>query len=282
MQFVEVGGIQYEVLPWKQGIVQRVVNPLRNVLLPGSFLRYIMSRSRSRLIAESMDRPGGWRSMRIVYANEDPSGILDRMAVRYNPISMASRNRRKLVVSLLTELIDQRADSGRLEIIGIGAGPGVHVQDAICNSKIDRADVHAYLIDRDDDAFEYGRTCAASRGIENCISVVQGDAREIRKVLPEVSPQIVKIVGLLEYLTNEQAVDLLRVLHEKMPTGGQILTHGFVDRFHTARFLRRTFGLHHVYRTDMQVQRMLESVGFHVDRKYEEPLRIYPILIATR
>ncbi len=88
--------------------------------------------------------------------------------------------------------------------------------------------------------------------------------------------------GTASIVKIDTIVDLLRVLHEKMPTGGQILTDGIVDRFHTARSLRLTFGLHHIYRTGQQVQRMLESVGFHMDRKYEEPFGIYPILIATR
>jgi hypothetical protein len=282
MQFVEVGGIQYEVLPWKQRIARLVIDPWKNFLLPASFWRYVMRRSRSPLIAESMRSPGGWQSMRIVYANEAPQGPLDRLAVRYNPISMASRNRRKLVVSLLTEMIDRRVDSGRLDIVGVGAGPGLHVQEAICRSKIKSANVHAYLIDRDGDAFEYGRSCAAERGIQPCVSFVQGDARSIRSVLPKVSPQVVKIVGLLEYLTDDQALDLLRALHEVMAIGGQILTHGMVDRYRSARFMRRTFGLNHFYRTESHVQHLLESVGFHGVSTSEEPLKIYPILVAAR
>ena len=282
MQFVEIDGIQYEVLPWKQRLVQSIVNPWRNQLLPASFWRYVMSRSRSPLIAESLRRPGGWQSMRIVYANDSPQGIQDRMAVRYNPISIASRNRRKLVVALLTDLLKQGMDEKRLDIVGIGAGPGLHVQEAICKSNICRANVHAYLIDRDSDAFEYGRTCARERGIQDCISFVQGDAREIRAVLPDVSPQIVKVVGLLEYLTDAQAINLLQAIHAVMAPSGQILTHGIVDRFHSAPFLRRTFGLDHVYRTGPEVKSLLETAGFRVTQQLEEPMKIYPILIASR
>lgn len=282
MQFVEIDGIQYEVLPWKQRVVQSIVNPWRNVLLPASFWRYVMRRSRSPLIAESFRRPGGWQSMRIVYENETPKGIQDRMAVRYNPISMASRNRRKLVISLLTDLINRRADSEKLDILGVGAGPGLHVQEAICKSNARRKNVHAYLIDRDSDAFEYGRTCAAERGIQDCVSYVQGDARDIRRVLPDVSPQLVKLIGLLEYLTDEQAVDLLRAIHAIMAPGGQILTHGIVDRFHSAKFLQRTFGLHHIYRTGSEVKAILDAAGFRTDLECEEPMKVYPILSATR
>jgi ubiquinone/menaquinone biosynthesis C-methylase UbiE len=178
--------------------------------------------------------------------------------------------------------VKSRAQAGQLSIIGVGAGPGLHVQEAIVQSGIDPRQVQAYLIDRDSDAFEYGRQCARDRGIENCVSFVQGDAREIRRVLPDVAPQIVKVVGLLEYLTDAQAVDLLRALREVMVSGGQILTHGIVDRYNTAPFVARTFGLKHVYRTANQVQDMLESVGFGSVEMCEEPLKIYPILVAKR
>ena len=282
MQFVEVNGLKFEVLPWGQRLAKLVVDPWRNYLLPGALWRKLMRRSRSPLIAESLRRPGSWQSMRIVYANDPPVGIMDRMAVRYNPISMASRNRRKLVVSLLSEMLKKRANAGPISILGVGAGPGLHVQEAICQSGINREQVAAYLIDRDSDAFEYGIECAKSRGIENCVTFVQGDARDIRRVLPNVSPQIVKLVGLVEYLTDDQLCDLLKAIRDVMVDGGQILTHGFVDRYKTARFIRRTFGLNHVYRTASHMQQLLESVGFHQIEICEEPMKIYPILTATR
>lgn len=282
MQLVEVNGMQFEVLPWSQRAAKLVVDPLRNYLLPASFWRRVMRRSKSPLIAESLLRPGSWQSMRIVYANDPPVDLFDRMAVRYNPISMATRNRRKLIVARLTEILKSHAGDPRLSIIGVGAGPGLHVQEAICRSGIDRTRVKAYLIDRDSDAFEYGRECAKDRGIESCVSFVQGDAREIRRVLPDVAPQVVKVVGLLEYLTDDQALDLLRALRDVMVAGGQILTHGMVDRCNTAPFVARTFGLKHVHRTGPHVRKLLESAGFGTVEMCEEPLKIYPILIATR
>jgi hypothetical protein len=282
MQLVEVNGMQFEVLPWAQRAAKIIVDPWRNYLLPASFWRFILRRSRSPLIAESLRRPGSWQSMRIVYANDPPVGLCDRMAVLYNPISMASRNRRKLIVAKLSEILKRRAGESQLSIIGVGAGPGLHVQEAICRSGISPARVKAYLIDRDSDAFEYGRECAKERGIENCVSFLQGDARDIGRVLPEVSPQVVKVVGLLEYLTDEQALELLRALREAMVEGGEILTHGIVDRFNTAPFVRRIFGLNHVYRTGSRIRQMLESVGFRNIEMSEEPMKIYPILVATR
>jgi hypothetical protein len=130
MKFVEVDGLQFEVMPVAQTVIKTLVDPLRNRLLPVSMLKRMANRSQSPLIQESLVRPGGWRSMNIVYQNSKPVDWMDRMAVRYNPISMATRNRRKLVTAKLTELLKSLQSEPQIQLLGIGAGPGLHLQDA--------------------------------------------------------------------------------------------------------------------------------------------------------
>src|SRR5579872_6821683 len=63
----------YERLPAATRFVQRrLVNPLRNHLLPARLVRGLLSLSRSPLVTESLIRPGGWRSMEITYRNDEP------------------------------------------------------------------------------------------------------------------------------------------------------------------------------------------------------------------
>ena len=282
MRFVYENGIAYEVLPWTNHALKLLFDPYRNWLLPARLLKWIVRKSRSPLVAETLRRPGSWQSMKIVYANEPPVDAIDRMAVRYNTISMATRNRRKLVTAKLAEIFATMSAESHISVVGVGAGPGLHVQDAICRAGLKPTQVDAYLIDRDSDAFEYGQQCARERGLEQSVHFVQGDAREIRRVLPAVSPNIVKIVGLLEYLTDDQATELFSAMFEVMAENGRLLTHGMVDRFKAARFVARTFGLHHVHRTAEDVSKLLRSVGFREIETFEAPLRIYPVLIAKR
>jgi SAM-dependent methyltransferase len=282
VRFVTENGIAYEVLPWSQQALKLIVDPYRNWLLPARLLQWIVRKSRSPLVAETLRRPGSWQSMKIVYANETPVDAIDRMAVRYNTISMATRNRRKLVTAKLTEVFSSMAGESPISVVGVGAGPGLHVQDAICRAGLSPTQVDAYLIDRDSDAFEYGQQCARERGLVDSIHFVQGDAREIRQVLPAVSPNVVKIIGLLEYLTDAQATELLAAMFEVMAADGRLLTHGMVDRFNTARFVARTFGLRHVHRTGDHVAKLLRSVGFREIETFDEPMKIYSVLLAKR
>ena len=280
MKFVEVDGLRFEVLPTVQAMLKKVIDPLRNHVLPAAMLKRMARRSQSPLIQESLVRPGGWRSMNIVYENRRPVDWMDRMAVRYNPISMASRNRRKLVTAKLAEVLKTMAGESSIHLLGIGAGPGLHLQDAVVRAGLSPQNLHIWLIDQDSDAFEFGRQCAAERGLSRCVEFVQGDAREIRKVLPHVAPNVVKIVGLLEYLTDEQAIQLLKAMRDVIHPSGRLLTHGLVDRYNAGPFLARTFGLKHVQRNAEDVRTLLKQVGFETLSVFETPMQVYPVLLA--
>ena len=257
-------------------------NPWKNFLLPAAWLRSRLRRSRSPLVAESFARPGGWRSMEIIYRNAEPVDWFDRQALCDNPLSMAARNRRRLVTRKIAELIARYGARSAVTIVGVGAGPGRHVQTAIVESGIDPARVSADLIDLDNDAFEYGRLLATRFEISHCLNFVKGDARRIRKVLPAVAAHIVKVVGLAEYLSDSQFVELLRALREILVPGGRLITHGFVDPHGTGRFLARMFKLRHRQRNERQMRTLLRSAGYRVVECIVEPVGVYPILTAER
>jgi SAM-dependent methyltransferase len=259
-----------------------ITNPWRNYLLPVSVLQGLMARSNSPLIAEGQVRPGGWRSMEIMYRNDEPVDWPDRQALRDNPLSMASRNRRRIITRKLASLIADYAARSHVTVLGVGAGPGRHVQTALADSGVDPARVEAWLIDRDDDAFEYGRSLAAGLGIADSIHFLKGDACRIREVLPDVSAQIVKLVGLAEYLNDLQLVELLRALRGAMAPAGTLVTHGLVDAYGTGRFLARVWNLRHRKRSARSMTRLIESAGLRVTECVTEPAGIYPIVTAVR
>ena len=241
-----------------------------------------MKQSQSDLIAESFRSPGGWRSMELVYRNAPPVDWLDRQALRDNPISMAARNRRKIITDKLTKLIQLQPRDQHVNLLGIGAGPGWHLQTAIVDSGIDPSRVTAHLIDRDDDAFSYGCTIARSFGLLDSVRFYKGNAEQIREVLPEARFQIVKLVGLIEYLTDQQLVVLLEAVRDLMNPGDNLVTHGLVDRYGTGRFLSRVFQLRHYSRDADSVGNLLTHCGFQIDECEDEPTRIHPIILARK
>src|SRR5262249_28921580 len=84
-------GIPLESPSMRQRAGYLLANPWKNFLLPAGWLRPRLRRSRSPLVAESFARPGGWRSMEIIYGNAEPVDWFDQQALRDNPISMGAR-----------------------------------------------------------------------------------------------------------------------------------------------------------------------------------------------
>ena len=273
---------QFEFPSIFQRISYALTNPGKNYLIPRFLLRSLLKTSRSPLIAESFVRPGGWRSMEIVYKNAPTVDWLDRQALRDNPITMAARNRRKIVIKRLTRLIQQQSTAGEVRLLGIGAGPGRLLQTAMANAKTELTRVSAYLIDLDADAFHYSRELAASFGLLDQVRFIPGDARHIEDTLPGVSIHVAKLVGIIEYLDDLQLNEMLRALRAVMVSGGSLVTHGFVDKYGTGRFFARVFGLNHHQRDAEYLTNILESNGFRVTECEYEPAGIHPIITAVR
>lgn len=259
-----------------------LLNPWKNFLLPARILQRWMGSTPSPLVAESFLRPGGWRSMELVYANAQPLDWLDRLALCDNPMSMASRNRLRIVVARLASLIARYAAEAPVTVLAVGAGPGRHVQTAITNSGVESGRVTAHLINLHDDAFAYGRALSRRLGIEDRIHFHQGDARRIREILPDRAVQVVKLVGIVEYLTDAKFLELLGAVRGIMAPGATLVTHGLVDPHGGARFRARVFHLRHRQRTARQMQSLLSFAGFGPIECATEPVGIYPILTAVR
>ena len=277
-----LGELSFETPSVMQRLGYVLTNPGKNYLIPCPLLRALLKTSRSPLIAESFLRPGGWRSMEIVYKNAPPVDWMDRQAVPGNPITMAARNRRKIVIKRLTGLIRTHDSVGPVTLLGIGAGPGRLLQTAMFDSKIASSRMTAYLIDLDEDASPFGKARAENLGLLDRVQFIKGDARRIQDSLPGVGVNIAKLVGIIEYLDDTQLVEMLNAVRTAMVPGGSLVTHGFVDKYGTGRFFARVFGLRHYQRNAEYLTSLLAKSGFRVIECEYELTGIHPIVTAVR
>ena len=96
MSVIELNGITYENIPCSAAQpASRSWSSSATCLSPGRCSAQSQGSSRSPLIAETFRRPGSWQSMRIIYENAKPVDFMDRMALKNNPISVETRNRRR-------------------------------------------------------------------------------------------------------------------------------------------------------------------------------------------
>ena len=275
-------GIEFQVFSLRQKIRHTFTNPFKNWILPTGLLRKVMVWSGSPIVLESLHRPGGWKAMEIIYKNATPINFIDALSVRDACFPMAIRNRKKLVTKTISGLVQKYAGASCVVIVGVGAGPGTNIQEGILQSGIDKFKVAAYLIDMDSDAFEYGKAAAKERGLEEQVHFIQGDAREIHKHVPNIAPHIVKMIGIIEYLNDDQVLDLFGAMLKAMAPGGSIITHSLEDVYNTRRFLKRALNWHIYMRTPAHVTELLERAGFQGVTAKAEPMGIYTIVVAQK
>lgn len=263
----------------RRGVRQRLVaalvtNPLANYL-PAGWIRALLRFSRSELAAANWKDPGGWRSMVISYENQ-PTQLADKILVKAGAMSMALRNRRRLAGAILGRLLDQ-CPSREPHVLCLGAGPGYIIADTLSG----RPQACATLVDLSDDAFAYGRTHAESLGLAARLRFVLADARDIHRVLDH-PPDVVKMIGLCEYLSDSQILAILNAVADTMPNGAAIVVNSLSPAHGTDRFFRRVLGLNMIHRSPAQMRTLLASAGFVDFLSLPEPLGVYHILVAWR
>jgi SAM-dependent methyltransferase len=275
-------GIEFQVFSLRQKIRHFISSPFKNWIFPAGLLRKIMVSSGSPLAIESLHRPGGWKAMEIIYQNAPPINFIDAISIRDACFPIGIRNRKKLVTKIISDLIKSHCPSGCVVIVGVGAGPGTNIQEAILQSGVDKYQVAAYLIDTDSEAFDYGREAAKKRGLSEVVHFIQGDAREVRKHVPNISPHIVKMIGILEYLNDDQVLDLLKAMHPVLSPGGCVITHSLEDVYNARPFLARAMNWHIYTRTPEHVSELLRRAGFPEITAKAEPMGIYTILVGKK
>ena len=259
--------------PIRRAVKRALVNPLVNYL-PAAMFKALLRFSKSELAAQNWNDPGGWKSMVISY-NGHPKQIADKLLVNLGSMSMALRNRRRLGARVLARLIEQ-SNHEEVHVLCLGAGPGRIIIDAFLEAP---TTAFATLVDISSDAFDYGRQLAKRCGLSERVRYIQGDVRNVKDMLGH-PPAIVKMLGICEYLSDQQIADIVQAVAEVMPPDASIVFNSISKAHGTDRFFRRVLGLHMIHRTPEQLHELMASAGFGDFVSIPEPLGVYHVILG--
>lgn len=268
--------IAFETLsPVARLLKKVVINPLANNL-PPALLKKFLRDGKSELALANWRDPGGWRSMVISYHGR-PERLWDRILVTGGTIPMALRNRRKLAAAHIARLLDE-SPHRPAHALCLGAGPGHIITDAMLTA---RPDCRATLVDISSDAFAYGRKLAREKGLIERVEYIRGDVREIKDQITD-RVDLVKLLGICEYLEDAQIVSIAAALAEIMPAGAALVCNSLSRTHGTEPFFKRVFGLHMIHRSPDELRRLFEPAGFGDWLIQPEPLGVYDIMVARK
>ncbi len=277
MKYVEIDGIEFEGLTTFDRLARNVlVNPMINYILPRRLLRAI-ARKRSPLVDACIREPGSWECMRLSYELQEAKGQVDGMVQKYGSFPMALRNRKRMITTMVGERI---ASYDRpVHIVGVAAGTGHNIMESMLEAP--QVESSAYLVDLSGGATEYGRELAAGLGLAERITFIEGNVLEIESLV-DVKPDITVAVGILEYFTDEQVLELVRTMYQAGERGGSFVANSILPAHGSDRFLRTVLGLHLNYRSPDQLQELLARSGYVDFTVRSEPLGIYSILVGRK
>jgi SAM-dependent methyltransferase len=259
----------------RRALKTALINPLANYL-PSGMTKAILRFTKSEVAASNWADPGGWRSMVMSYEDR-PRKLSDRVLIRSGAMPMALRNRRRLGAKVLADLIDSFPHEP-VHVLCLGAGPGHIITDAMLKA---RRDSRATLVDLSAEAFEYGRKLAGEKGLAHRVQYIQGDAREVEKML-DSPPDIVKMLGICEYLTDGQLRGIAQAVSAVMAPGSCIVFNSLSRAHGTDRFFRRVLGLHMTYRSPEELMRLIGPAGFGEFKIESEPVGVYHVVTGRK
>jgi hypothetical protein len=269
-------GLKFEhPSPLGRALKRAIVQPFANYF-PAAVQKAFFWCMRSELAAANWADPGGWKSMVICYQNRRRR-LADKLLCKLGTIPKALRNRRKLGGRVLARLI-AAADHEPVEILCLGAGPGHVVHDAL--NECDRP-ARATLVDLSGGAFDHGRKLAAKHGTHERVRFIQGDVRDVAGMLDR-PPDIVQMLGICEYLSDESLREIARAVAAVMPRGSAIVFNSISDSHGTDRFFRHVFGLRMIHRSPEHLQDLLRPAGFSDFVSLPEPLGVYHVIIGRK
>ena len=277
MTYVECDGIEFEALsPGKRLVRNLLINPLVNYVVPRWLLRKIIAR-RSPILDACAREPGSWECMRLSYEPGEPQGTIDRVVHKYGTIPMALRNRKRMVTTILGQLISKY--DRPVHIVGVAAGTGHNVMEGMLRAP--NTPSFAYLVDLSDGAVTFGRELAQRMGLADRTKFISGNVLEIERHI-DAPPDITVAVGIVEYFTDEQVVELAKAMYRVAPSGGTFLANSILPTHGSDRFLRTVMHLHVKYREPSFLCQLLGEAGYGDFTVHSEPLGMYSIVVGLK
>jgi len=226
----------------------------------------------SDLAHESLNHPGSWRCLELVYRNE-PRKLLDRFFLG----SRSARGARSRLLVLTQEVrrcIEECAGSHNpVRLITLGSGPGHEVLGSIEQMEGSAA-VEAVCVDKDRGALEYGRRLAGRKGLDGCVSYVQGNV--LRMEPNGAEHHIAVLSGLLDYFDLQTAVSVLKSVNEQLLPGGIVLVANM--RWHRLASTMSVLGNWHLaYREPEELEAVLGRSGYEEVEVWLEPEKVFCI-----
>lgn len=175
-------------------------------------------------------------------------------------------------------------------LLSLGAGSAravIETRAALAGARPDIT-VEALLVDVNPRALKYAQELAERFGVEKSFQTVRLKAEEFVERLPETllahPPDLVEMVGLLDYFRFDHAVDLVSGIREILKPEGICLLGNAQDNWERPFVMKATRWLPIFYRSPQELGQVVTDAGFASEECgiLMEPHQIHMIAVCKK
>lgn len=217
-----------------------------------------------------------WKALDIIYnhqfgCNSGLSGLVDDFWIGMIN-AQAVRNRLKLAKQEICNAVLRFSDQEEVRLLSLAAGSAQGVIETIAELKSRGMRVRALLLDIDNSALAYAQELAQRHGVSERVEAINARVSQVTTVSQSFRPQIIEMLGLLDYIGQEKAVRLVKEIRSALAPSGVFLTCN-VRSNAERHFLKWVIDWPMIYRTPAQLRSIVIEGGFRECRLICEPSR---------
>ena len=228
------------------------------------------------------------RHERKVFSRGVLQGVADLFWHNFLSQPKAIRNRLKIVEERLENEIlnlfyNKKQSTIRILTIAGGSARGIVETVYEFSNNHQGCNIEVVNIDKSEDAINLGKELSSKFNVSESFKWVKDDARSIKNWVQNNSIDIVEMVGLLDYFTDEKGLEVFKQVYNALKVDGMFITANICPN-REAPFIRRIGWPNMYYREPEDLSKLLNQAGFSVDRGriIIEPLKVHIIAIAKK
>jgi len=277
----DVKALKLEKITWiEKNIIKPLFHdPLTNYILGKRSIRFLAFITRASILKNlGGDGPGSWMSMLAHYDGKSKNWM-DKFVNRANAFPMALRNRQQLVVTILKQLIRSFGDKQYVNLTAVGSGSGNNILKAIIESEVPVSSVKAQLFDLNEEGLAYGRHKSKELGLADSVEYLYSCATELDDKIKQ-APHVVKMIGLVEYLSDEAMEKLFSSVAKFRDPSSTILISSIEQKHGIERFLNKSLNFYLNYRSPEKLKAVLKKYGYKRFDVFPEPSGVFNVLVG--
>lgn len=226
-----------------------------------------------------------WKALDIIYNHpfgqkKSVGGLADDFWIGMMN-AQAVRNRLKLIKQEIRRAILRFNNSSEVRLLSLAAGSAQGVIEVMAELKAQGITVRSLLLDIDQSALDYTLELATRHGVADQIAAVKTSVTHVLKVSRDFRPQIIEMLGLLDYIPQDKAIRLVGKIWESLEAKGIFLTCNIGHNLER-HFLTWVINWPMLYRTPAALAAIVTAAGFSDYRLIYEPCKIHCLVIAQK